>query len=59
MGIVAAREIRIKEKADSSSKTSGTLYEDQALTILAQQGEWYKVKKGSQVGFVQKKHVKK
>ena len=58
-GIVTARELRIKEKANSAANTIGTLYEDQALTILAQQGKWYKVKKGSQVGFVPKKHVKK
>lgn len=56
---MTARELRIKEKANSAANTIGTLYEDQALTILAQQGKWYKVKKGSQVGFVPKNHVKK
>ncbi|AOH57145.1 hypothetical protein ABE28_022605 [Peribacillus muralis] len=58
-GIVTASELLIKEKANPTAISIGTLYEDQALTILAQQGEWYKVKKGSQVGFVPKKHVKK
>ncbi len=58
-GIVTVRELRMQEKANPSSKTIATLYEDQALTILAQQGDWYKVKKGSQVGFVPIKCIKK
>ncbi|MCM3672513.1 SpoIID/LytB domain-containing protein [Peribacillus simplex] len=58
-GIVTANELYIKENRNASSETVGNLYRDQAVTILAQQDEWYKVKKGSQIGYVLKKHVKK
>ncbi|WHX91162.1 SpoIID/LytB domain-containing protein [Peribacillus simplex] len=58
-GIVTARELYIKKNKNASSETVGNLYRDQAVTILAQQDEWYKVKKGSQIGYVLKKHVKK
>ncbi|WP_144549315.1 SpoIID/LytB domain-containing protein [Peribacillus simplex] len=58
-GIVTASELYIKENKNASSETVGKLYRDQAVTILAQQDEWYKVKKGSQIGYVLKKHVKK
>ena len=58
-GIVTASELYIKENKNASSETVGNLYRDQAVTILAQQDEWYKVKKGSQIGYVLKKHVKK
>ncbi|MDO7485358.1 SpoIID/LytB domain-containing protein [Peribacillus frigoritolerans] len=58
-GIVTASELYIKENRNASSETVGNLYRDQSITILAQQDEWYKVKKGSQIGYVLKKHVKK
>ncbi|MFJ7930555.1 SpoIID/LytB domain-containing protein [Peribacillus sp. NPDC096448] len=58
-GIVTASELSIKENRNASSETVGNLYRDQSITILAQQDEWYKVKKGSQIGYVLKKHVKK
>ncbi|MDQ0881506.1 SpoIID/LytB domain-containing protein [Peribacillus sp. V2I11] len=58
-GIVTANELYIKENRNASSETVGNLYRDQAVTILAQQDEWYKVKKGGQIGYVLKKHVKK
>ncbi|MFP3508817.1 SpoIID/LytB domain-containing protein [Peribacillus sp. SIMBA_075] len=59
MGIVTASVLHIKEKRSTSSKTVGKLNTDQTITILSQQGEWYKVKKGSQIGYVLIKHVKK
>lgn len=58
-GIVTASELYIKENRNASSETVGNLYRDQSVTILSQQDEWYKVKKGSQIGYVLKKHVKK
>ncbi|TWD96047.1 SpoIID/LytB domain protein [Peribacillus frigoritolerans] len=58
-GIVTASELYIKENRNASSETVGNLYRDQSVTILAQQDEWYKVKKGSQIGYVLKKHIKK
>ncbi|MEW5593839.1 SpoIID/LytB domain-containing protein [Peribacillus frigoritolerans] len=58
-GIVTASELYIKENRNASSGTVGNLYRDQSVTILAQQDEWYKVKKGSQIGYVLKKHIKK
>ncbi|MDM5210205.1 SpoIID/LytB domain-containing protein [Peribacillus sp. NJ4] len=58
-GIVTANALSIKENRNNSSETIGKLYKDQTVTILAQQDEWYKVKKGSQIGYVVKKHVKK
>ncbi|MFH0065790.1 SpoIID/LytB domain-containing protein [Peribacillus sp. NPDC056705] len=58
-GIVTASELYMKENKNASSETVGNLYRHQAVTILSQQDEWYKVKKGSQIGYVLKKHVKK
>ncbi|MDP9738414.1 UNVERIFIED_ORG: stage II sporulation protein D [Bacillus sp. B2I3] len=58
-GIVTASELYIKEHRNASSETVWNLYRDQSVTILAQQDEWYKVKKGSQIGYVLKKHIKK
>ncbi|MDQ7861581.1 SH3 domain-containing protein [Peribacillus frigoritolerans] len=58
-GIVTASELYIKENRNASSETVGNLYRDQSVTILAQQDEWYKVKKGSQIGYVLKKTYKK
>ncbi|MES1040482.1 SpoIID/LytB domain-containing protein [Peribacillus simplex] len=58
-GIVTVNELSIKESRNASSETIGNLYKDQAVTILAQQDEWYKVKKGSKFGYVLKKHIKK
>ncbi|TKH09797.1 SpoIID/LytB domain-containing protein [Peribacillus simplex] len=58
-GIVTASKLSIKESRNASSETIGNLYRDQAATILAQQDKWYKVKKGSQIGYVLKKHIKK
>ncbi|SIR32858.1 SpoIID/LytB domain protein [Peribacillus simplex] len=58
-GIVTASELYIKENKNASSEKVGNLYRDQAVTILAQQDEWYKVKKGSRIGYVLKIHVKK
>ncbi|WP_458353870.1 SpoIID/LytB domain-containing protein [Peribacillus frigoritolerans] len=59
MGIVTASEVYIKENRNASSETVGNLYRDQSVTILALQDEWYKVKKGSRIGYVLKKHIKK
>jgi uncharacterized protein YgiM (DUF1202 family) len=56
---VTASELSIKENRNASSETVGNLYRDQSVTILAQQDKWYKVKKGSQIGYVLKKHIKK
>jgi len=58
-GIVKANELSIKESRNAASETIGTLHREQAVTILAQQDEWYKVKKGSHIGYVLKKHIKK
>ncbi|MGG4265308.1 SH3 domain-containing protein [Peribacillus simplex] len=56
---MTASVLPIKEKRSKSSKTVGKLNRDQTITILSQQDEWYKVKKGSQIGYVLIKHVKK
>lgn len=58
-GMVTVNELSIKESRNASSETIDNLYKDQAVTILAQQDEWYKVKKGSKFGYVLKKHIKK
>ncbi|CAH0239045.1 Amidase enhancer [Peribacillus sp. Bi96] len=58
-GIVTARTLNIREKTHVSSIVVGHLNSDQTVTILAQHGEWYKVKTGSESGYVLKRYIKK
>ncbi|MET3317777.1 UNVERIFIED_ORG: SpoIID/LytB domain protein [Peribacillus simplex] len=58
-GKVTASVLNIREKTNTSSKIVGKLKKNQTVTILAQQGDWYKIKNGSQIGYVSKEYVKK
>ncbi|MFJ7745059.1 SpoIID/LytB domain-containing protein [Peribacillus sp. NPDC097295] len=58
-GKVTATVLNIREKASTTSKIVGQLKKGQTVTILAQQGNWYKVKYGTKIGYVSKAYVKK
>ena len=58
-GKVTATVLNIREKANTTSKIVGKLKKNQTVTILAQQGNWYKVKYGTKSGYVSKTYIKK
>ncbi|MFJ7831462.1 SpoIID/LytB domain-containing protein [Peribacillus sp. NPDC097284] len=58
-GKVTATVLNIREKANTTSKIVGKLKKNQTVTILAQQGSWYKVKYGTKSGYVSKTYIKK
>ncbi|MGE7778645.1 SH3 domain-containing protein [Peribacillus sp. NPDC097264] len=49
----------MREKTSTTSKVVGQLKKNQNVTILAQQGNWYKVKQGNKSGYVSKAYIKK
>ena len=58
-GKVTATVLNIREKANTTSKIVDKLKKNQTVTILAQQGNWYKVKYGTKSGYVSKTYIKK
>ncbi|MGE7603925.1 SpoIID/LytB domain-containing protein [Peribacillus sp. NPDC097675] len=58
-GKVTAKVLNMREKTDTTSKIVAQLKKNQTVTVLAQQGNWYKVKSGSKSGYVYKAYIKK
>ncbi|MFJ7848273.1 SpoIID/LytB domain-containing protein [Peribacillus sp. NPDC097224] len=58
-GNVTATVLNMREKTNTTSKIVGQLKKNQTVTILAQQGNWYKVKQGNKSGYVSKAYIKK
>ena len=58
-GKVTATVLNMREKANTTSKIVAQLKKNQTVTVLSQQGNWYKVKSGSKSGYVSKNYIKK
>jgi len=54
---VNADRLNLRREADTSSKSVGIVEEGDALSFIAEDGDWYQVKSGSKMGFVMKKYV--
>lgn len=49
--------VNFREKADTSSKVIKSLDTNKEVTIISEDGEWYKIKVGNDTGYVSKKYV--
>ncbi len=55
---VKVAAVRIREAASTDSNIITNIYEDDEVTILEENGEWYKVQYGSSVGFAKAEFFK-
>ena len=55
---VKVAAVRIREAASTDSNIITNIYEDDEVEILEENGEWYKVKYGSSVGFAKAEFFK-
>ncbi len=54
---IASSGINFREEPNTDSKVLKVFAENAKITILAEQGEWYKIKHNDQVGYVVKTYV--
>lgn len=57
-GTVSASAVRIRKDMSTDSEIITNVYEDDKVEILEENGEWYKVKYESNVGFAKKEFIK-
>ena len=51
---VAEGYVRVREKADTTSKVVGKLYRGSAAKIVERQGDWVKIRSGKVTGYIKK-----
>lgn len=56
-GYVAVSEINFRKKPDTSSKVLKILNENDKITIISEEGDWYKAKYDGTEGYIAKKYV--
>lgn len=57
-GTVTASSLNMRKSASADSKVIKVLKSGNEVTILSSSGSWYKVKSGSNTGYVAKKYIK-
>lgn len=58
-GTVNASELNFRERADTSSNTIDVLYRGAKVTIISEEGEWYKIRYNNEEGYVKKQYITK
>lgn len=58
-GIVNTPAVRIREKASTNSVVLTKAYEDEEVEIIAEEGDWYKVKVNDKTGYASKALIDK
>lgn len=58
-GTVNASELNFRERADTSSNAIDVLYRGAKVTIISEEGEWYKVRYNNEEGYVKKQYITK
>lgn len=54
---VEANRLYMRKEASASAKSLGIVEKDDVLSFVAEDGEWYQVKNGDEIGFVMKEYV--
>nr|WP_090885539.1 glycosyl hydrolase family 18 protein [Evansella caseinilytica] len=57
-GKVNASTLNVRAKATTNSRVIGTLKRNATVTIISQQGNWYKINYGKTTGYISSKYVK-
>lgn len=58
-GVVTANSLNVRDGAGTNFKKIGTLVKNNKVSLLAKQGEWYKISYGKITGWVHGQYIKK